>query len=358
MDIPKHNSPHKGFFEISALRNMIFRNPVLYVNCFLENIEYIIKNINIKGAILEMFNKDKYGKILVPMVTPFKEDQSVDYEAAVSIAQRLVADKLADSIILTGTTGEFFTMNFEERVEMFRVIKEAVGDKIPLIAGTGCASTIETIALSKKAEELGYELIMVVAPYYTKPNQEQLYNHFKKVAEAIKSDLLVYNIPIFTGVNVDPATLTELAKIKNIVGVKEEAELNAKQITAFLNATPEDFIVYNGDDTMVIEAYAQGGARRIGGVISGAAHLIGHQIRKMVDDFLAGKVQEVADMQRKLVPFYKIMGQNNRTNPVCLLKDAMRLVGYNAGYPRLPLTPGTPDEIGKVKAMMKELKVI
>jgi 4-hydroxy-tetrahydrodipicolinate synthase len=305
-----------------------------------------------------MFNKDKYGKILVPMVTPFKEDQSVDYEAAVSIAQKLVNDKLADTIILTGTTGEFFTMTFEERVEMFRVIKKAVGDKIPLIAGVGCASTIETIALSKKAEELGYELIMVVAPYYTKPNQEQLYNHYQKVAEAINIDLLVYNIPIFTGVNVEPATLAKLAKIKNIVGVKEEAELNAKQITAFLNVTPEDFIIYNGDDTMVIEAYAQGGARRIGGVISGASHIIGHQIRQMVEAFLAGNVQEVADMQRKLYPFYKIMGQNNRTNPVSLIKDAMKMVGYNAGYPRLPLTPGTPEEIAKVKEVMKSLKVL
>jgi 4-hydroxy-tetrahydrodipicolinate synthase len=305
-----------------------------------------------------MFNKDKYGKILVPMVTPFKEDQSVDYEAAVSIAQKLVNDKLADSLILTGTTGEFFTMTFDERVEMFRVIKEAVGAQIPLIAGTGCASTVETIALSKKVEELGYELIMVVAPYYTKPNQEQLYNHYKKVAEAINVDLLVYNIPIFTGVNVNPETLTELAKIPNIVGVKEEAELNAKQITAFLNATPEDFIIYNGDDTMVIEAYAQGGARRIGGVISGASHVIGHQVREMVDAFLAGKVQEVADRQRQLMKFYRIMGQNGRINPVCLLKDAMRLVGYNSGYPRLPLTPGTPEEIANVKAVMQELKVL
>jgi 4-hydroxy-tetrahydrodipicolinate synthase len=305
-----------------------------------------------------MFNKDKYGKILVPMVTPFKEDQSVDYEAAVSIAQKLVNDKLADSIILTGTTGEFFTMTFEERVEMFRVIKEAVGAQIPLIAGTGCASTPETIALSKKAEELGYELIMVVAPYYTKPNQEQLYNHYKRVAEAVNVDILVYNIPIFTGVNVNPETLTELAKIKNIVGVKEEAELNAKQITAFLNATPEDFIIYNGDDTMVIEAYAQGGARRIGGVISGASHIIGHQVREMVDAFLAGKVQEVADRQRQLMKFYRIMGQNGRLNPVCLIKDAMRMVGYNAGYPRLPLTPGTSEEIANVKAVMQELKVL
>jgi 4-hydroxy-tetrahydrodipicolinate synthase len=199
---------------------------------------------------------------------------------------------------------------------------------------------------------------MVVAPYYTKPNQEQLYNHYQKVAEAVNVDILVYNIPIFTGVNVNPETLAELAKIKNIVGVKEEAELNAKQITAFLNATPEDFIIYNGDDTMVIEAYAQGGARRIGGVISGASHIIGHQVRAMIDAFLAGKVQEVADRQRQLMKFYRIMGQNGRFNPVCLIKDAMRLVGYNAGYPRLPLTSGTLEEIANVKVVMQELKVL
>jgi 4-hydroxy-tetrahydrodipicolinate synthase len=305
-----------------------------------------------------MFNKDKYGKILVPMVTPFKEDQSVDYEAAASIATKLVADQQADSILLTGTTGEFFTMSFEERVELFQTVKKAVGEKIPLIAGTGCASTIETVALSRKAEELGFELIMVVSPYYTKPNQEQLYRHFKKVAESINIEMMVYNIPIFAGVNVNPETLGKLAEIDNIVGVKEEAELNAKQITAFLNATPEDFIIYNGDDTMVIEAYAQGGARRIGGVISGASHIIGHRIRAMIDAFLMGKIQEVADTQRKLIKFYRIMGQNNRTNPVSLIKEAMRLVGYNAGYPRLPLTPGTPEEIAKVKKLMEEMKIL
>ena len=118
-----------------------------------------------------MFDKEKYGKILVPMVTPFKEDQSIDYEAAVSIAEKLINDKQADSIILSGTTGEFFTMSFEERVKLFKVIKEAVGNKIPLIPGVGAVSTKETVELAKKAEELGFETAMVVSPYYTKPNQ-------------------------------------------------------------------------------------------------------------------------------------------------------------------------------------------
>lgn len=305
-----------------------------------------------------MFDRNRYGKILVPMVTPFKEDQSVDYDAAVSIAEKLIADNKADTIILTGTTGEFFTMSFEERVKLFEVIKKAVGDRIPLIAGTGAASTVEAIALTRKAQELGFELVMVVSPYYTKPTQAELYNHFKKVAESVDISILLYNIPIFTGVNLNPETVARLAEIDNIVGVKEEAELNPKQMTAFINATPEDFIIYNGDDTMILEAYAQGGAKRIGGVVSGGAHLIGDRIRTMIDLFLAGKVEEAAKMQQSFFTLFRIMGQNGRTNPVSLIKDAMKMIGYNAGIPRLPLTPGTEEEKAKIREVMVKLGLL
>ena len=305
-----------------------------------------------------MFDKEKYGKILTPMVTPFKEDQSVDYEAAASIAKKLFEDNMADTIAIGGTTGEFFTMNFEERVKLFKVIKEAVGDKIPLIPGVGAASTKEAVELAKKAEELGFETVMVVSPYYTKPNQNQLYLHFKKIAESVNINIMVYNIPIFAGVNVNPETLAKLAEIKNIVAVKEEAELNPKQMTDFINVTPDDFIIYCGDDTMVLEAFAQGGAKRIGGIISGASHIIGKQLKNMIELFLQGKVEEAAKMQQKLLPLFRIMGQNGRFNPCALLKEAMKMVGYNAGIPRLPLTPGTEEEIAEVKKVMKKLGII
>ena len=305
-----------------------------------------------------MFNKEKYGKILTPMVTPFKEDQSVDYEAAVSIAEKLFEDKMADTIVIGGTTGEFFTMNFEERVKLFQVVKEVVGDKIPLIPGVGATSTKETIELAKKAEELGFDAVMVVSPYYTKPTQSQLYNHFKKVAESVNINIMVYNIPIFAGVNVNPETLSKLAEIENIVAVKEEAELNPKQMTEFINSTPDDFIIYCGDDSMVLEAYAQGGTKRIGGIISGASHIIGIQLRKMIEMFNEGNVQEAAKIQQKYLPLFRIMGQNGRFNPCALIKEAMKIMGYKAGIPRLPLTPGTEEEIEEVKRLMKELKVI
>ncbi len=305
-----------------------------------------------------MFNKDIYGKVLVPMVTPFKDDQSVDLDAAVSIAEKLIADKKADSLILSGTTGEFHTMNFDERVKLFQVMMEAVGERIPLIAGIGSASTIETIALGKEAEELGYKLVMVLSPYYTKPSQKEIYNHFKRVAEAINIPVMLYNIPIFTGVNIKPELLAELSEVENIVGIKEEAELNPKQITEYINATPDDFIVYCGDDTMIIESFAAGGAKRIGGVVSGASHLIGDRIRKEIELFLAGRIQEAAEMQQSFLPLFRAMAPNDRSNPVCLLKDGMKMMGYDAGIPRLPLTPGTEEEKEELRKVMRKLGII
>jgi 4-hydroxy-tetrahydrodipicolinate synthase len=308
---------------------------------------------------MRVFEKETYGKILIPMVTPFAEDQRVDFAKAKKLAQYLVGKKKGDTLILSGTTGEFHTQSFDERVKLFEAVKEAVGGKIPLIAGIGCTSTIETIALGKKAQALGFETVMIVAPFYTKPSQRELYAHYVKIADALPSlNIMLYNIPIFTGVNLDPEMVGKLAQIKNIIAIKEEAELNPKQITAFLNATPEDFIIYNGDDTMILEAYAQGGPARIGGVISGASHVIGPMVRDMIETFLAGKIAEAATMQRKIYPLLKIMGQNGRTNPVCLWKEAMKLVGVDAGIPRLPLSRGTAEEIENVKQVMKSLNLI
>jgi len=292
------------------------------------------------------------------MVTPFRQDQSVDYDAAAGVAEKLVEDKKADSLILTGTTGEFFTMNFDERVKIFEVVKSAVGDKITLIAGTGAVSTVETIALSKKAQELGFDLVMVVSPYYTRPSQKELYNHFRKIAEEIKINLIMYNIPIFAGVNINPQTVAELAKIDNIVGIKEEAEINPKQITAYINATPEDFIVYCGDDAMILEAFAQGGEKRMGGVVSGGSHLIGDRLRRMIEIFLEGNIEEAAKMQQAFLPLFRALSPGDRSNPACILKGAMKMLGYDAGIPRLPLTPGTEQELAEVKKIMAELNIL
>lgn len=305
------------------------------------------------------FKKDTYGKILVPMMTPFRsDDQSVDFTVARSLADHLIESGNADTLIVSGTTGEFHTMNFDERKELLRVIHDHVAGRIPVVAGVGCASTIETIRLAEAAEAIGYETMMVVAPYYAKPNQEEIYRHYRAVAEATSCNVMVYNIPIFTGVNVNPDTLGRLSEIRNIVAVKEEAELNPKQMTAFLNATPEEFIIYNGDDTMILEAYAQGGPDRIGGVISGASHLIGNQIRRMIETFLAGDIPAAAAMQRAFFPLFRVMSQNQRTNPAALWKDALRIAGVEAGVPRLPLSPGTTEEKDNIRTVLASLRLI
>lgn len=305
-----------------------------------------------------MFDTNRFGKILVPLLTPFGEDQSLDLERARSLVRHLIDSGNADSLVLTGTTGEFHTMSFEERVKLFEMVRAEFSDEIPSIAGVGAASTIETVALAKKAQELGFDTVMVVCPYYAKPNQRELYDHFKAVSEAVELNILLYNIPIFTGVNLDPETVSRLAELRNIVGIKEEAELNPKQMTAFLNATPEEFIIYNGDDTMILEAYAQGGAKRIGGVISGASHLIGNQIREMIETFLAGDIKTAAATQRSFLPLFRVMGQNGRVNPAALWKDALRLAGLDAGIPRLPLSRGITEEVEEIRRVLKSLKLI
>lgn len=305
------------------------------------------------------FNKDRYGKILVPMMTPFKQqDQSVDMEVAKSLADFLITSRNADTLILSGTTGEFHAMSFGERETLLRSLIDHVGDRIPLIAGVGCTSTVETVRLAQAAEKMGYETVMIVAPYYAKPNQEEMYRHYRAVSEAVSCNIMLYNIPIFTGVNIDPETVARLAELKNIVAIKEEAELNPKQITAFLNATPEEFIIYNGDDTMILEAYAQGGPARIGGVISGASHLVGNQIRSMIESFVAGRISEAAVVQRTLFPLFRVMSQSGRTNPAALWKDALRMAGIEAGYPRLPLSPGSEEEKANIRTVLESLKLI
>jgi 4-hydroxy-tetrahydrodipicolinate synthase len=301
-----------------------------------------------------MFSKDLYGKILVPIVTPFKANGDVDFDAMVKIGEMLLAKGWADTFILTGTTGEFFTMSTVERIAVYEKMFVAFKGRIPMIAGTGAASTREALELTQAAAKIGFETVMVVAPYYTKPSQREIQEHFRTIAAAVNIDILIYNIPIFTGVNTSPAIIAELAKIPNIVGIKEEAELNAKQMTEFLNVTPDDFIIYNGDDTMVLESYVQG-FERIGGVISGGSQIVGDQIREMIDLLLAGKVREASLIQRRLLPLYRIMGQGGRTNPVCLLKEAMKMLGYPAGYPRQPLLPGSTEEIAKVREMMAKV---
>ena len=234
---------------------------------------------------------EKYGQILLPLITPYDENEEVNYDTYAELIEYLIHNDLCDSLIVTGTTGEASLLTFEERVKLMETaVKTAEGRK-PVIAGTGCASTKETIALTKEAEKLGIKTCLIVCPFYNKPTQQGIYNHFKAIAESTSCDILLYNIPIFVGVNMEAETVGKLSEIENIVGVKDEAGINPTQVTDFFLATKDidpDFAIYNGDDVMLLPTIVQGAM----GLVSGGAHIFGHEIRKIFKCFAEGKNEE------------------------------------------------------------------
>jgi 4-hydroxy-tetrahydrodipicolinate synthase len=304
---------------------------------------------------MEQKLNERLGTILVPLITPFKPNGDVNYDLAGRLASSLVERKFCDSIIVTGTTGEFNTLTFEERVEMFKTVKAAVNGRVPLIAGSGCASTRESIKLTRVAAELGFDSAMVVAPFYCRPTQEGIYQHYETIAQAVDPlPILLYNIPIFTAVNIDPATVARLARVKNIRGIKDEAGMNPLQTTDYILATPDDFVVYNGDDIMILAAFVQGAV----GVVSGGSHLIGDRIRLMTNKFFAGDVGGAREIHQQIHPLWRAFCPNGRVNPMPLVRTALELVGWSIGPARMPLDPATDDERAAMKQVLAKLGLV
>lgn len=296
----------------------------------------------------------RFGRILVPMITPFKRiDQSVDYKTAKMVARYLAEKKLCDSLIVAGTTGEFYALSFKERVKLFEQIKVELGSKIPLIAGVGAVYVKEVIEYTKMAEKLGYDAVMVVAPYYCKPEQEGIFEHFKQIAQNTSLPVMVYNIPLFTGVNIEPQTLAKLSEIEEIFAIKDEAGINPLQATEYARATKGKLPVYSGDDTMVLQVLVQGGV----GVVSGGSHIIGDLMRDMIESFLKNKIDEAKELYQRLFNvFVAFRGLKNRINPTPMIKAAFELLtGLPTSTPRMPLLPATEEELNMMKTVLKEM---
>lgn len=298
---------------------------------------------------------EKYGKILLPLITPYKENEEVDYEKYAELIEYLIKNDLCDSLIVTGTTGEASLLTFDERVKLMETAVKASAGRKPVIAGTGCASTKETIALTKEAERLGIELCLVVCPFYNKPTQEGLYLHYKTLAENVSCNIMLYNIPIFVGVNLEPETVGRLAGIKNIVAVKDEAGVNPTQVTDFIlaaRAVDPDFAVYNGDDVMLLPTIIQGAQ----GIVSGGCHIFGHEVRAIFDAFEKGDNEKAKTLFVDLYRFCKSTGQNGRILPNSILRPAIEAVtGIKLGNARLPLAPPTEEEMAVTLGILKEL---
>jgi 4-hydroxy-tetrahydrodipicolinate synthase len=314
----------------------------------------MIKKDNTRGDMSMKTLGETFGKIIIPMVTPFKENGDVNYDEAEKLTDYLIEKKYCDSIVVAGTTGEFNTLEYDERIELFRVVKNTAAGRIPLMAGTGAGSTREAIKFSQAAEQIGYDCVMVVNPYYCKPTQEGVYNHFSSIAATVDVPVMLYNIPIFSGINIEPCTVHRLSKIKNICGIKDEAGINPVQMTDYRLVVPEDFTIYNGDDIMVLCGLAQGAS----GVVSGLSHLVGDQMRTMINHFLAGEIELARKYHMNFHPFLRFMGANNRVNPIPILRAAIEMAGHPIGRARLPLDEATDEEKRLLKKYLQRLGAI
>ncbi len=288
----------------------------------------------------------KSGQLFTAMITPMNKDGSVNYRAAVELARRL-SENGSDGVVLSGTTGESPTLSFDEKVKLFSEVTDALGGQVEIIAGTGSNSTDDTIALTKAAENAGVDGIMLVTPYYNKPSQRGLYEHFKAVAQQTSLPIMIYNVPGRTSSNILPETVAQLAKIDNIVAIKE-ASGNLEQVSVLKTLVPDDFIIYSGDDSLTLPILAVGG----GGVVSVVSHLVGREIKSMITAFGAGKTAEATEIHLQLMPLFKAMFLT--TNPVPV-KRALEFMGFETGPLRLPLVDLTEEETQTIREVLSRM---
>jgi len=273
------------------------------------------------------------GRLITAMVTPFDEKGEVDYEQARRLALALL-NSGSDGILVVGTTGESPTLLREEELCLFAEVKSVVGERGSVIAGTGSNSTAEALEATKEAERIGVDACLLVVPYYNKPTQDGLYQHFKTIAQSTSLPCILYNVPSRTVVSLSADTVIKLSQIDNIIGVKE-ASGNLDQVSKIISGTKEDFLVWSGNDGDILPILALGGY----GVISVASHLVGNQIKEMIDSFISGKTDKAAEIHRHLLPLVNAIFVVSNPIPI---KYALTYVGFNVGKPRLPLVE--PDE--------------
>ncbi|MGG4000709.1 4-hydroxy-tetrahydrodipicolinate synthase [Anoxybacillus kestanbolensis] len=277
----------------------------------------------------------QFGQIATAMVTPFDNKGNIDFAKTTQLVNYLIENG-TDSLVVAGTTGESPTLTTEEKLALFRHVVEVVNGRVPVIAGTGSNNTRASIELTKKAEEIGVDAVMIVAPYYNKPNQEGIYQHYKAIAESTSLPVMVYNIPGRAVVNISVETIVRLSEIPNIVAVKD-ASGNLDAMTEIIAKTRDDFMLYSGDDGLTLPVLAIGGK----GVVSVASHIIGNEMKEMIEAFMSGDNKKAATIHQQLLPIMKALFAAPSPVPV---KTALQLKGLDVGSVRLPLVPLTEQE--------------
>jgi 4-hydroxy-tetrahydrodipicolinate synthase len=283
-----------------------------------------------------------FGPLITAMATPFSPDGAVDFPRAAELARRLV-DNGSTGLVVTGTTGESPTLTPEEKLELYRCVKQAVN--VPVIANSGDNETAFSVEFSRQAQEAGVDALLLVVPYYNRPNQEGLYRHFKAVAEAVELPCVLYNVPTRTARNLEPSTVKRLSEVKNIIGVKE-ASGDLAQVGKIRNLCP-DLYLWSGNDGDVLPFVAIGGH----GVISVMSHVAGKAMRRMMDAHWKGDWQAARDEHLKLLPVAEALFPATSPSPAPV-KAALKLQGFDCGGLRLPLVEAGEAEIEALRATM------
>lgn len=274
-----------------------------------------------------------FGRLLTAMVTPFTPELEVDFPRAEELARKLISEG-NDGLIVAGTTGESPTLSKEEKLELFKRVKRAVGKDVPIVAGTGSYDTRATIKLSEAVAETGADGLLLVTPYYNKPPQEGIFQHFQAVARASPLPIMLYNIPSRTGTEIHPDTLARLGELPTVRCVKQSLP-NLDGINEL--AVRSDLAQYSGDDANTLPILSLGGV----GVVSVAGHVAGVQIKRQIEAFFGGDVAEAARLQKQLYPLFT--GLFKTSNPI-LVKAALEQLGFPVGGLRLPLIEATPEQ--------------
>ena len=291
--------------------------------------------------------RDTLGTILTAMVTPFDARLAVDYERLAALATYLL-DHGSDGLVVAGTTGESPTLTDAEKTAMFRTVVEAVGERAPVVAGTGSNDTAHSVALTRAAEECGVDAVLVVTPYYNKPPDRGIVAHFRAVAAATSLPVIVYNIPGRCVVDISPQVLAELAAVENIVAVKQ-ANPDLEETRRVRELC--DLAVYAGNDDMLLDVLTMGGA----GGICVASHLVGPRLAEMARLVRAGDHEAARAIDESLRELYRTLFITSSPIPV---KAALNLLGQEVGGLRLPLLPATPEETAAVAAELRRLELL
>lgn len=285
----------------------------------------------------------RFGRLVTAMVTPFNDQNQIDYDKTERLIDHLVATG-SEGIVISGTTGESPTLSRTEKVELFKHVVSYAKGKCHILAGTGSNDTAASIEFTQAMNSIGVDGVMLVAPYYSRPSQEGLYSHFKAVASATELPVMLYNVPARSAVNMTAETTLRLAQLPNVVCMKE-ASGNLSQIAQIIEHAPEGFEVYSGDDSLTLPILSIGGV----GIVSVASHIVGRQMTEMLNAFFAGNNKEAASLHRKLMPVFEGLFAYPSPGPT---KEALNKLGVDVGGVRLPLVELTEQEKAFVHSLL------